>query len=293
MRVLITGSKGQVGCCLKNQLNHLENVTLLAVDKEQLDITHKNAVHTTVCNFKPDVIINAAAHTSVDKAETEVALSYAINCDGAKYLAESAQHIDAVIIHISTDYVFDGSQVHNYHENDVTNPESVYGKSKLAGENAVAKACRKHIILRTSWVFGKQGHNFVNTMLQIGKKRSALSVVGDQFGSPTYAEDIAKALITIANQALLDKKTKFGVYHYSGQPYVSWFDFANVIFDQAITQKILTKKPLLQSITTEQYPTAAKRPKNSCLDITKINNAFSIKASDWKAALHDLKDYAG
>jgi dTDP-4-dehydrorhamnose reductase len=291
MRVLITGSHGQVGYCLTELLSKDENTIVLALDRDSLDITDQKAVKTTVDEFKPSIIINAAAHTAVDKAEVDVELSYAINSDGPKYLAQAAQDVGAAILHISTDYVFEGNKVDVYFESDNTNPQGVYGESKLAGEIAVAEACDKHIILRTAWVFGKNGNNFVKTMLRLGVTRDAMSVVGDQFGGPTYAGDIANALIKMAKHITKGDGIEYGVYHFSGLPYVSWFEFANYIFDTAIEQRAIKKKPSLSSITTAQYPTPAKRPSNSRLSNEKINNSFLIEASDWQLALTRIKEY--
>ncbi|TCV12739.1 dTDP-4-dehydrorhamnose reductase [Vibrio crassostreae] len=293
MRVLITGCHGQVGSCLTKQLANNENIAVLALDREHLDITSQDAVNATVAEFGPSIIINAAAHTAVDKAEEEVDLSYAINRDGPKYLAQAAQSVGSAMLHISTDYVFEGNKTGEYVEMDATNPQGVYGKSKLAGEIAVAEACDKHIILRTAWVFGEHGNNFVKTMLRLGQTRDALSIVGDQFGGPTYAGDIASTLIHIAKRIEQGDGVEFGIYHYSGLPHVSWFDFANAIFDIAVEKKVLEKKPNLTSITTEQYPTPAKRPSNSRLSNEKIIACFSVEASDWKAALNNIQAYTG
>ncbi|MDO6542483.1 dTDP-4-dehydrorhamnose reductase [Photobacterium sanguinicancri] len=293
MRVLITGCHGQVGYCLTEQLAKNENIRVLALDKEHLDITNQEAVQATVAEFQPTVIINAAAHTAVDKAEEEVELSYAINRDGPKYLALAAQSVGAAMLHISTDYVFEGNKAGEYVETDTTNPQGVYGESKLAGELAVAAACDKHIILRTAWVFGENGNNFVKTMLRLGATRDALSIVGDQFGGPTYAGDIATALIQMAKYITQGGNVEFGIYHFSGLPHVSWFEFAEAIFDSAVKQNVIAKKPSLSSITTEQYPTPAKRPSNSRLSTQKITESFSVEASDWKVALNNIQAYTG
>ncbi|MCY9804036.1 dTDP-4-dehydrorhamnose reductase [Vibrio scophthalmi] len=291
MRVLITGCYGQVGHCLTQQLADAESTIVLALDRDQLDITNQDAVNTIVDDFQPSIIINAAAHTAVDRAEEEVELSYAINRDGPNYLAQAAQRVGAVILHISTDYVFDGNKTGEYIESDIANPQGVYGESKLAGEVAVANACGKHIILRTAWVFGENGNNFVKTMLRLGSARNELSIVGDQFGGPTYAGDIADALIQIAKRITEDDEIEYGVYHYSGLAHVSWFEFANAIFDAAVKQKVISKKPSLTSITTDQYPTPAKRPSNSRLSTDKITLNFGIKASNWTAALNNIQAY--
>ncbi|WP_146493050.1 dTDP-4-dehydrorhamnose reductase [Vibrio cyclitrophicus] len=291
MRILITGCHGQVGSSLTEQLASHENTEVLALDREHLDITNQDAVNAAVAEFKPSIIINAAAHTAVDKAEEEVDLSYAINRDGPKYLAQAAQSVGAAILHISTDYVFEGNKAGEYTETDTTNPQGVYGESKLAGEIAVSEACDRHIILRTAWVFGESGNNFVKTMLRLGENRDALSIVGDQFGGPTYAGDIANTLIQIAKRINQGDAVEYGVYHYSGLPHVSWFDFADAIFDVAVVQGVLEKKPRLTSITTDQYPTPAKRPSNSRLSTEKIMLGLSVKASDWKAALNNIQAY--
>ncbi|WP_454442526.1 dTDP-4-dehydrorhamnose reductase [Vibrio bathopelagicus] len=293
MRVLITGCNGQVGSCLTKQLANNENTLVLALDREHLDITSQESVSAVVTEFQPTIIINAAAHTAVDKAEDEVELSYAINRDGPKFLAQAAQNLGAAILHISTDYVFEGNKVGEYLESDITNPQGVYGESKLAGEMAVTQACDKHIILRTAWVFGENGNNFVKTMLRLGGNRDTLSIVGDQFGGPTYAGDIASTLIKIANLINQDDVVEYGVYHYSGLPHVSWFEFAEAIFNVAVEQGVITSKPSLTSIATEQYPTPANRPSNSRLSTDKIMALLAVEPSDWKAALSNIKAYAG
>lgn len=291
MRVLVTGCNGQVGHCLVNQLT--DNAELLAVDRAEVDITDRDAVFQAVTEFKPNFIINAAAHTAVDKAEEEVELSYAINCDGPRYLAEAAKFISATVLHISTDYVFPGNKEGEYAEDDETGPLGVYGESKLAGEIALAEANEKHIILRTAWVFGEHGNNFVKTMLRLGKNRDALSIVGDQFGGPTYAGDIAGALIEIMNQLnQTNDSSKYGVYHFSGKPHVSWFDFAQLIFEEAEHKQLLSA-PTLSSITTDMYPTPAARPENSKMNCAKINSVFGINASDWQQAIKNIKAYTG
>ncbi|WP_435235704.1 dTDP-4-dehydrorhamnose reductase [Psychromonas sp. PT13] len=291
MRVLITGGNGQVGYCLTERLNKQSDIDVLSLDLDGLDITDESAVHKVVSEFEPIVIINAAAHTAVDRAESEIELSYAINKNGPKYLAEAANKIDATILHISTDYVFPGDKAGLYQETDATGPQSVYGGSKLAGELEVVNACAKYIILRTAWVFGEVGNNFIRTMLRLGKEREALSIVGDQFGGPTYAGDIANALIAIATKIENNEAVKYGVYHFSGLPHVSWFEFAQAIFNEAKLHGIIEKVPALTSITTADYPTPAKRPVNSKLATDKISNTFNIEASDWQSALKNIEQY--
>ncbi|NGZ15529.1 dTDP-4-dehydrorhamnose reductase [Vibrio aestuarianus] len=289
MKVLITGCNGQVGHCLVKQLQGKAEV--LTVDKEQLDITDQAAVVSVVSDFVPDYIINAAAHTAVDKAEEEVDLSFAINRDGPMYLAKAAESCGAVMLHISTDYVFDGTGEVPYQESDTVGPQGVYGQSKLAGEQAVAKACAEHLILRTAWVFGEHGNNFVKTMLRLGQDRDALSIVGDQIGGPTYAGDIASALITMIEYIEKEGAPQWGVYHFSGMPYASWYEFAEQIFAAAKNKSVLAQTPNLSSIPTSAYPTPAKRPANSRLDCEKIDQQFGIKPSDWQVSLGNIQAY--
>ena len=289
-KFLITGANGQVGYCLTQQLQ--DEHEILAVGRNELDITDQSAVKKAIENFCPNVIINAAAHTAVDRAETEIELSKAINVKGPQYLAEAAKSVGAAILHISTDYVFDGQRAGKYKESDATDPQGVYGRTKLEGEQAVAAANDKFIVLRTAWVFGEHGNNFVKTMLRLAKTRDTLGVVADQVGGPTYAGDIAKALIQIAEKIIAGEKVEYGVYHLTGEPYVSWYEFAKAIFAEAVSQNVLEKSPLINAITTADYPTPAKRPANSCLDLTKIQQVFGIQPSDWQKALKNIKAYA-
>ncbi len=288
-KFLITGAHGQVGYCLVQQLQGKHEI--LAVDRDELDITDESAVKKTVKDFHPNVIINAAAYTAVDRAETEVELSEAINVKGPKYLAKAAKSIDAAILHISTDYVFDGQIECKYKETDITAPQSVYGRTKLEGEKAVAETNDKFIVLRTAWVFGEHGNNFVKTMLRLSKTRDTLSVVADQIGGPTYAADVARVLIHIAEQIIKGKNIEYGIYNFTGKPYVTWYDFAKAIFSEAVSQKVLKKAPIVNPITTADYPTPAKRPANSCLDLTKIQQVFDIQPSNWQNALKNIKAY--
>ncbi|USH03255.1 dTDP-4-dehydrorhamnose reductase [Grimontia kaedaensis] len=291
MKLLITGSFGQVGRCLVERLNNMAGVEFLALDREELDITDESAVFNVVTSFSPEVIINAAAYTAVDRAEDEVELSYAINRDGPANLAKAADKVGAAMLHISTDYVFAGNKDGEYLESDETRPQGVYGASKLAGEIAVAEACPRHMILRTAWVFSEHGGNFVKSMLRLAENRDTLGIVADQFGGPTYAGDIATALLHIAVAIIKENNTGFGVYHYSGMPHVSWYDFANTIFTEAKAQDVLVKTITVNPIATSDYPTPAKRPANSKLNNEKIFTQFGVSPSDWQLALKNLKDY--
>jgi dTDP-4-dehydrorhamnose reductase len=290
IKLLIVGAKGQVGSslCLQAQ----QSWQVLAVDRDELDISEREAVLRTVAQWQPNVIINAAAHTAVDKAEVEIDASYAINRDGPAFLAEAAQQVGAVLLHISTDYVFAGDKDGLYVETDPVDPQGVYGASKLAGEQAVVEHCSQHLILRTAWVFGEHGNNFVKTMLRVAAQRDSLGVVADQFGGPTYAGDIAAALLTMAQQALQPDFSAWGVYHYAGEPHVSWYQFAKAIFQVAEEQGLLARLPQVNGITTAEYPTPARRPANSRLDCRKIQLMFGIAPSDWQAALQHIRAYA-
>ena len=290
MKLLITGHHGQVGQALIQQAAD-HNFQVAAYDRSELDIANRAAVLQAVEREQPAVIINAAAYTAVDKAESEAELARAINVNGTRHLAEAAQTVGAAFLHISTDYVFDGKGEAPYRESDATAPQSVYGQTKLDGETAALAACPRTIVLRTAWVFGEHGNNFVKTMLRLGRERDTLGIVADQFGAPTYAGDIAAALIQIARHIAAGQPVEYGVYHFSGSPYTSWHGFAGEIFRRSAEQNLLPRIPTLNAIATADYPTPARRPANSRLDCSKIQAAFGIAPSDWQAALGSLKDY--
>jgi dTDP-4-dehydrorhamnose reductase len=289
-RVLVTASNGQVGYLLSKQLEKLKvEFELYSFDRSGLDIISEDDIISKCNEIQPDIIINCAAHTGVDKAETDIENSFAINELGPEYLAEQALKHDALLIHISTDYVFDGNKAVPYFETDTPNPQGVYGKSKLAGEVAIQNVGCKHVILRTAWVFGEHGNNFVKTMLKLGKANEELGIIGDQYGGPTYAGDIADTAITIAKQYKSTKQS--GVYHYSGDPHVSWYKFAKSIFDYASQAKIPLALKILNEIPATAYPLPAPRPTNSRLDCTKIESSFGIIPSNWQSALNRIKEY--
>ena len=289
-RILITGGSGQVGHCLKAQL---EGCTELSVpDSSALNIADRRSVRQAVETFRPDYIINAAAYTAVDKAESDAERAFAVNRDGARHLAEAAEVVGAAMLHISTDYVFDGTGGAPYDEAVQTAPQNIYGASKLTGEQAVLTACRRAVVMRTSWVFGAHGQNFVKTMLRLGRERDSLGVVADQYGAPTAAADIAAALITIVRRHTPGQLAeRAGIYHYCGSPYASWFEFAETIFAEAAAQGVLAKIPAVKPIATADYPTPAKRPADSRLDCGKIRTVFGIGPCDWHSALSDLRPY--
>ena len=248
-RILITGGSGQVGHCLKAQL---EGCAELSVpDSSALNIADRRSVRQAVETFRPDYIINAAAYTAVDKAENDAERAFAVNRDGAHHLAEAAEAAGAAMLHISTDYVFDGAGGAPYDEAAPTVPPNIYGASKLAGEQAVLAACRRVVVMRTSWVFGAHGQNFVKTMLRLGRERDSLGIVADQYGALTAAADIAAALITIVRRHTPEQLAeRAGIYHYCGSPYASWFEFAETIFAEAAAQGVLAKIPAVKPIAT-------------------------------------------
>lgn len=289
LKIALTGANGQLGAQLVTKLEG--RVTLMAYNKAQLDVANKAQVEALLSEFSPDIIINAAAYTAVDKAEQEPELADAINRTGPENLARVADKLNAVFIHVSTDYVFDGTSAVPYTEADTTNPQSVYGLTKQKGEEAVIRSCKKHIILRTAWVFGEHGNNFVKTMVRLAKSKSELGVVADQFGGPTYAGDIADAIISVVSQLDSQNDQRWGIYHYSGAPYVSWHEFSLRIFEQAKLQQVLAEVPVVHSITTAQYPTPAKRPAYSMLDCNKVAREFGVTPSNWLAALNNLTLY--
>ena len=289
-KILIAGGSGQVGCCLKAQLQGCAELS--APDSAVLDISNRDSVWRAVEAFRPDYIINAAAYTAVDKAEGDAGRAFAVNRDGARHLAEAAEAAGAAMLHISTDYVFDGAGGAPYDEAAPTAPQNIYGASKLAGEQAVLAACRRAVVIRTSWVFGAHGQNFVKTMLRLGRERDSLGIVADQYGAPTAAADIAAALITIVRRHTPGQLAeRAGIYHYCGSPYASWFEFAETIFAEAAAQGVLAKIPAVKPIATADYPAPAKRPADSRLDCGKIRTVFGIGPCDWHSALSDLRPY--
>ena len=283
MRILITGKNGQLGKSLHKLVSEKKyDNEFIFVGREELDLSNNNSIINYFYNHdKFDIIINCAAYTAVDKAEEEVKLANQINYLAVRQLAEIAKAQKAKLIHISTDYVFDGESNKSYTEADETNPINVYGKTKLAGEKALqAIMLTNAIIIRTSWVYSEYGNNFVKTMLNLGKERDELNVVSDQIGSPTYATDLAETILKIIdNKNYQDKEQSTEIYHYSNEGEIGWYDFAKEIFKLA---KIDCK---VCPITTEQYPTPAKRPKSTLMDKGKIVEKFSIKTPYWKETL--------
>jgi len=288
MKLLVTGCNGQVG----RELLYLADaftVEAIGVDYEELDITDGSAVVAFIESAQPQAVINAAAYTAVDKAESESAQAYAVNRDGPANLARACTKNGIPLLHISTDYVFDGAIDGAYTENDAVHPLGVYGASKQAGDVAVRDHCRQSIILRTSWVFSMHGNNFVKTMLRLGQEREQLAVVADQWGCPTSAREIARTLYTLldANNGA-DGAGLWGTYHFCQPEPINWHGFAEAIFAEARSQGIALKVNDVRPITTEEYPTAARRPANSILDCSKIERDFDIKRRPWRESLAEV-----
>ena len=305
MKIWVTGSHGQlgnalVGLLLNKATQEQYTIDVIATDIEDLDLCNQTNIDDFIRVHQPDYVINTAAYTAVDQAESDAIACFQINRDAVRYLAQAVEAIGSVLIHISTDYVFDGQKFGLYTETDVVHPSNIYGESKLAGEKEVIAHCSRYIILRTSWVFSATGQNFVNSMMRLAESQKALNVVSDQIGGPTYADDLASTLFKICCHLDVEKlgiayaanfsrnKNKWGIYHYQGMPHVSWFDFAKHIFQSAQKKSIIQHVPKLAPVKSTDYPTAAKRPLNSKLDVTKISTEFAIEPSDWQSGLEDV-----
>lgn len=278
MKVLLTGANGQLGHCFQDVFP--SDWSIFTANRQQLDITDFNAVEAYIANHRPDAIVNAAAYTAVDRAEDEYELAYKVNVIGAENLAILAKKYHAKLIHISTDYVFDGNKNLPYLETDLTSPINVYGKTKRKGELAVLQHESNAIVIRTSWVFSEYGNNFVKTMLKLAATRTELSIINDQLGCPTYAGDIANIII-----AMLRNNSQGGIYHFCGDQCVTWFQFAIKIFSVANALNLMVNKDLnIKPILTADYPTKAQRPLYSVLNLEKIEQ-LKMKGSDWNKAL--------
>lgn len=279
MVVLVTGANGQLGQSIQFIANQYPNIQFIYTDYQELDITNFESCHTVFAKYKPQFCINTAAYTAVDKAESEAEKAHLINVIGPENLAKVCKEYNTILLHISTDFIFDGTSTQPYLETDIPNPKSVYGQTKLDGELAVQKNWEKHFIIRTSWVYSQFANNFMKTMLRLALERDSLSVVNDQIGTPTYAVDLAEVLINIIQSSITNKPSPFGIYNFSNEGVCSWYDFAAAIFHQ----KGITID--LQPIPTSAYPTPAKRPSYSVLDKSKIKNTFNLKINDWKTSL--------
>ena len=275
IKILVTGGNGQLAQCLKDVVINENEFNVDFQDLPALDITNKQQLESYFSKNELDYCINCAAYTAVDLAEEQSDLAYAVNAEGPKNLAEICKKYQVKLLHISTDFVFDGKKQTPYIETDMPNPLGVYGVSKWQGERYIQEVMEDYFIIRTSWLYSEYGNNFMKTMLRLSETRDEISVVSDQIGSPTYAGDLAEVLIKI----ILSSPPNYGVYHYSNSGTISWYDFAVEIFKQ------FGKKIEVKPIKTKDYPTAAKRPKYSVLDTTKIENNFNCTIKDWQGSL--------
>ena len=275
MTVLVTGAGGQLGRCLKKVSVNFPHISFLFKDYSELDVTNQNSIDEVFNNNSIDYCINCAAYTAVDLAENESNKVFLLNSEAVKYLSKACKEKKVVLIHISTDFVFDGTKTTPYIESDATNPINVYGASKLAGEEQIKSILKRYFIIRTSWLYSEYGSNFLKTMVHLGSEKKQLQIVRDQIGSPTYAMDLANVILHIIES----KNQDFGTYHYSNQGKISWYDFAKEIFK--LTHSVVKVK----AISTSDYPTAAKRPKYSVLSSDKIKEVFRIPIIDWKESL--------
>ena len=284
MRILVAGGQGQVGSALAQQ-GVEQGLDLVALGRADLDICSEESIAAAFDKYQPELLINAAAYTAVDKAESEPEHAYAINEAATALLADACAARDIPMLHISTDYVFDGTKDSPYVETDSVNPIAVYAKSKEAGERALRERLDRHIILRTSWVFGLQDNNFVKTMVRLAKDRDRLSVVADQFGGPSSARGIAEVLLTIAARYQAGCEVAWGIYHYCQKPYVSWYQFACAIIKRAIECGLVNYPVDVKPIPTSDYPTPVERPKNSRLDSQKLESVFGVVINDWSTEM--------
>jgi len=285
MKILVLGCKGQLGRCLKDQLVNTDSAVVYTA-REQIDVADFEGTKNQILEIRPDVLINATAYTAVDKAEEDQHTADLINHLAVANISDICSQLDCWLVHVSTDYVFDGTSNMPYKEDDQPNPQGVYGETKLKGELAIQSSGCKYLIIRTAWVFSEYGDNFLKTMLRLGPARDELSIVGDQIGCPTYAQDIAKAVVIMMTQ-LDEESSASGTFHYCGDQLCSWYEFARVIFEEARMSGLQTPG-LIHSIQTSDYPTAAERPGYSALDCHKIRNTFGINTSDWKLGVKNV-----
>lgn len=282
--ILLTGASGQVGWELQRQLSPFYLV--ITPGHNQLDLSNPDSIRQSVRELRPDIILNPAAYTAVDKAESETDLSMRVNGIAPRILAEEARQLDALLVHYSTDYVFDGDNTTPYREDTPPNPQSIYGKTKLAGELAVQSAGCRHLILRTSWVYGIHGGNFIKTVLRLAKERGELRIVADQFGAPTWARLLAHSTLQILNspQTIAWDMHLSGIYHLTAGGRTNWYQYAEEILRLARQHdtQLKNKTINIHPISTEEYPLPAKRPKNSILSTAKIQQTFGLSLPEWQ-----------
>lgn len=295
MRLLITGWQGQLAQALVAQALRRGDIEACAFGRPALDLCSLPTIERSMAEVRPTLVINTAAYTAVDAAETDEAAAFALNAEGAGQIARAAAQRGVPIVHISTDYVYDGAKTSAYVESDPTNPINVYGRSKLAGELAVSAANPAHVILRTSWVYSATGKNFVKTMLRLAADRPEVSVVADQTGCPTFAPHLAEAILEVARElsspAERGQASRWGIYHAAGAGTTNWCAFASEVFAQAGRRG--AKVPEVRAITTAQYPTPARRPANSELDCRRLADAFGVRQPDWRLGVIACLDELG
>jgi dTDP-4-dehydrorhamnose reductase len=286
VRLLVTGANGQVGCELRQSLAPLGQV--IALDRAACDLARPAEVARILRAATPDIIVNAAAYTAVDRAEQEEELATLINGTAVGEIAETARQLGALLIHYSTDYVFDGRKDAPYAEDDVPHPISAYGRSKLAGERAIAQCGGRYLIVRTSWIYAARGHNFLKTVLRLARERDELRIVDDQIGAPTWARDLAAATAAMTRQArqeIARDDFESGLFHVTGFGATSWFVFAKAVVKQAEQHGLLARKSKIVPIASSEYPVAATRPKNSRLSGARARNRFQIALPEWEQSL--------
>ncbi len=285
-KILLTGINGQVGHALYPLLAEYDCVGL---SRDELDLSNVDIIRSVIREFKPDIIINPAAYTAVDKAESEPDLANAINAIAPRVIAEEAAKLGSALIHFSTDYVYDGSKKSPYLETDQVNPMSIYGKSKLAGEDAIRAVGLPHLILRTSWVYGAYGKNFLKTIIRLAKEREELGIVADQFGAPTSSLSIASALEKLLLKWKPEIENQTGIYHFTNAGSTSWHGFACEIVKQySALDNLKVKVENIKPLTTADYPTPAARPVNSCLSHEKLELKFGLSFPSWQAGLKEV-----
>ena len=286
MKILLIGTTGQVGSELQQTLPKIGQV--VGLGRKELDLSDREQIQEQISKVKPDIIVNAAAYTAVDKSEKEPEMAMAINALAPKAIAIAARDLDAKVLHISTDYVFDGQNHTPYLETDPTNPLGVYGESKLLGEQGVRENCDRHIIFRTAWVYGSRGHgNFVKTMLRLGAEREELQVVADQIGSPTWSYDIARAITQLLSKSLQDPSIN-GTYHFSNSGVASWYDLAVATFTEAKQLGFGLKIERVLPITSAEFPTSTQRPHYSVLSKAKIVETLGVYPPHWRESLKQM-----
>jgi dTDP-4-dehydrorhamnose reductase len=279
MKILITGSNGQLGSELKELAIDYPQWEFLFTDEKELDITKEDKIQELFASFQPEVVINCAAYTAVDKAEEESSLAYKLNSEAVALLAKASTQHEAMFVHVSTDYVFDGKTWSPYTEQDSINPLSVYGKSKASGEQYVQQICKKAIIIRTAWLYSSFGNNFVKTILRYAREKGKLNIVFDQTGTPTYARDLAKTILQIIPAAI--KNISVEIYHFSNEGVISWYDFAKAIVEEANVECQIFP------ITSAEYPQKAIRPFFSVLNKNKIKKTYAIEIPYWRDSLKE------